>query len=177
MKHGSTATTHFTATHAHAHAHAHAIRLQVVAASGQYLAVGAASGSALVFQLPVPQAAAGGQGAGAGPQHPQSHSTGSGHSPLPGGAAMWQLGHVGGQQGALGFDPVTSLGFSTVGAARDALWLAVGHASGSLTVWELQKRGPRQVAVIGECTWAWRQGLGCRAAELLDLKCWPTTHV
>lgn len=76
---------------------------------------------------------------------------------------MWQLGHSAGERGALGFDPVTSLGFSTVGAARDALWLAVGHASGSLSVWELQKRGPRQVAVIGECTWVWLQGCDKRA--------------
>jgi hypothetical protein len=123
--------------------------VQVVSASGQYLAVGAASGSTLVFQLPVSQAA-GSQGSGSGPQNP-THSLGSGHSPLPGGAAMWQLGgHSGAERGALGLDPVSSLGFSVVGAAGDALWLAVGHVSGSVTVWELQKRGPRQIAGIGE---------------------------
>jgi hypothetical protein len=123
--------------------------VQAIAASGQYLAVGAASGSTLVFQLPVPQAA-GSQGSGSGPPNP-THSLGSGHSPLPGGAAMWQLGgHSGGERGALGSDPVSSLGFSVVGVAGDALWLAVGHVSGSVTVWELQKRGPRQIAGIGE---------------------------
>lgn len=122
------------------------VALQSVAASGQYLAVGAASGSTLVFQLPVAQAPA---AQGQAPPHP-THSTGSGHSPLPGGAAMWQLGAVAGsERGGLGFDPVCSLGFSTVGTPGDALWLAVGHVSGALTVWELQKRGPRQIAGIG----------------------------
>lgn len=127
---------------------------QAVAASGQYLAVGTASGSTLVFQLPVPhQGPAGQPGQGsAGAQNPaHAHSTGPGHSSLPGGAAMWQLGgQSGGERGVLGFDPVSSLGFSVVGGAADALWLAVGHVSGALTVWELQKRGPRQVAGIGE---------------------------
>jgi hypothetical protein len=117
----------------------------VVAASGQYLAVGTASGSALVLQLPQLQqgsAAAAQQGGGlAGHQNPVG---GHGHSALPGGAAMWQLGE------GLGVDAVTCLGFSVVAAAGDPLWLAVGHGSGALTVWELQRRGPRQVAGIGE---------------------------
>ncbi len=64
---------------------------------------------------------------------------------------MWQLGsQSGSDRGVLGFDPVCSLGFSVVGAPGDALWLAAGHVSGALTVWELQKRGPRQIAGIGE---------------------------
>lgn len=50
----------------------------------------------------------------------------------------------------MGPDPVSSLGFSVVAAPGDGLWLAVGHVSGALSVWELQKRGPRQVAGIGE---------------------------
>ncbi|WIA09423.1 hypothetical protein OEZ85_008828 [Tetradesmus obliquus] len=117
--------------------------LQVVAASGQYLAVGTASGSALVFQLPQQgSAAAAQQGGGlAGHQNPAG---GHGHSALPGGVAMWQLGE------GLGVDAVTCLGFSVVAAAGDALWLAVGHGSGALTVWELQRRGPRQVAGIAQ---------------------------
>lgn len=128
--------------------------MQVVAASGQYLAVGTSSGSTLVFQLPVPQGSGGqpGQGLGSGPQNPAQHSSGPGHSSLPGGAAMWQLGgHSGGDRGVLGHDPVSSLGFSVVGTGGDALWLAVGHAGGSVTVWELQKRGPKQIAGIGGC--------------------------
>ncbi|WIA29507.1 hypothetical protein OEZ86_012008 [Tetradesmus obliquus] len=116
--------------------------LQVVAASGQYLAVGTASGSALVFQLPQQGSAAAQQGGGlAGHQNPAG---GHGHSVLPGGVAMWQLGE------GLGVDAVTCLGFSVVAAAGDALWLAVGHGSGALTVWELQRRGPRQVAGIAQ---------------------------
>jgi hypothetical protein len=119
--------------------------MQVVAASGQYLAVGTATGSALVFQLPQAQqgsAAAAQQGGGlAGHQNPAG---GHGHSVLPGGAAMWQLGE------GLGVDAVTCLGFSVVASAGDPLWLAVGHGSGAVTVWELQRRGPRQVAGIGE---------------------------
>jgi hypothetical protein len=64
---------------------------------------------------------------------------------------MWQLGGGGDRSGALGLaDAVSSLGFSVVAAPGDALWLAVGHMSGALSVWELQKRGPRQVAGIGE---------------------------
>jgi hypothetical protein len=142
--------------------------LQAVAASGAYLAVGTSSGSTLVFQLPVPQGPGGqpGQGPGSGPQTPahSAHSMGSGHSTLPGGAAMWQLGGpAGGERGVLGFDPVSSLGFSVVGSTADALWLAVGHVSGALTVWELQKRGPRQVAGIGEC---W--GVGMLSSVVVD---------
>jgi hypothetical protein len=127
--------------------------MQVVAASGQYLAVGTASGSALVIQLPQPQqgsaAAAAAQQSG-GLAGPQNSAGGHGHSALPGGAAMWQLGE------GLGVDAVTCLGFSVVAGAGDALWLAVGHGSGAVTVWELQRRGPRQVAGIGE------QHLFCR---------------
>lgn len=108
-----------------------------------------------MFQLPVPQGSAGhsGQGLAGGGQNPAHipHSMGSGHSSLPGGAAMWQLGgHSGSERGGLGVDPVSSLGFSIVGGGGEALWLAVGHVSGALTVWELQKRGPKQIAGIGK---------------------------
>jgi hypothetical protein len=117
----------------------------VVAAAGQYLAVGTASGSALVFQLPAPQqgSAAASQQASSLAGH-QNPAGGHGHRALPGGAAMWQLGE------GLGVDAVTCLGFSVVAAAGDSLWLAVGHGSGAVTVWELQRRGPRQVAGIGK---------------------------
>lgn len=120
--------------------------LQVVAASGPYLAVGSVLGSALLFQLPTPQQGTAGQqgSAAATPHQNPGHHQQQQYSTLPGGAAMWQLG-----EGLTG-DAVTCLGFSVVMNGSDALWLAVGHESGALSVWELQKKGPRQVAVIGE---------------------------
>jgi len=46
-------------------------------------------------------------------------------------------------------EAVTALGFSHVAAPGDAMWLAVGHASGSLAVWDLQRRPARVVVTIG----------------------------
>jgi hypothetical protein len=43
-----------------------------------------------------------------------------------------------------------------VTSVNDGLWLAVGHDRGTVTVWEMTKKGPRQVAGIGECTSAIR---------------------
>lgn len=114
---------------------------QVVAASGPYVAVGTAAGSALVLQLPTPSQQHQAQGS-SGLLNPSNQQI-PGHHTLPGGAAMWQLGE------GLSGDAVTCLGFSVITSGSDALWLAVGHASGALSVWELQKRGPRQVAAVG----------------------------
>ncbi|KAL6746357.1 hypothetical protein V8C86DRAFT_2945063 [Haematococcus lacustris] len=45
---------------------------------------------------------------------------------------------------------VTSLAFSHVAAAGDPMWLAVGHASGGVTVWDLQRRPARLITHISE---------------------------
>jgi hypothetical protein len=45
-------------------------------------------------------------------------------------------------------EAVTALGFSTLAVAGDSLWVAAGHLSGALLVWDLSKRAPRQVASI-----------------------------
>lgn len=47
-------------------------------------------------------------------------------------------------------EAVTALGFSRPEAPSDLLWLLVGHASGAISVWELQRRGPRLVMTISE---------------------------
>eukprot|EP00775_Hariotina_reticulata_P011041 gene11041-11196_t len=49
-----------------------------------------------------------------------------------------------------GGDGVTCLGFSVVSSVNDGLWLAAGHESGAVTVWEMTKKGPKQVAGIGD---------------------------
>lgn len=98
---------------------------------------------------------------------------------------MWQLGGPD-ARGGLGADPASSLGFSVVAGSGDALWLAVGHVSGALSVWELQRRGPRQVAGIGArgcvCAVAGRrpprsdheqQQQGWEARVVLVLRCRP----
>ncbi|GLI64518.1 hypothetical protein VaNZ11_007787 [Volvox africanus] len=45
-------------------------------------------------------------------------------------------------------EAVTALALSTVTGPGDPLWLLVGHASGVVAAWDLQRRPPKQVAVI-----------------------------
>ncbi|GIM15059.1 hypothetical protein Vretimale_17920 [Volvox reticuliferus] len=45
-------------------------------------------------------------------------------------------------------EAVTALALSVVTGPGDPLWLLVGHASGVVTTWDLQRRPPKQVAVI-----------------------------
>jgi hypothetical protein len=52
--------------------------------------------------------------------------------------------------GSWGDESVTSMAFSHVAAAGDPMWLAVGHCSGSVVVWDLQRRPARPLATIGE---------------------------
>ncbi len=100
---------------------------QAVAAAGQLVAVGTSTGMVVVVQLPLPQQ----PGA---PAAPAAAPT------------VWHLGEPRGEGEA-----VTALGFSVMASPGDSLWLAVGHASGAVAIWDLQKRGPRQVASIGAC--------------------------
>jgi hypothetical protein len=113
---------------------------QAVAAAGQFVAVGTSSGAVVVLQLPP-----------AHPQQPQQQGAAppAGGAPAAaGGAAVWALGD--GPKPELG--PVTALAFSHPAGAQDALWLAAGHAGGVVAVWEIQKRGGKQVATIGEAS-------------------------
>ncbi|KIZ03017.1 hypothetical protein MNEG_4945 [Monoraphidium neglectum] len=113
-------------------------RPQAVAAAGQFVAVGTSSGAVVVLQLPP-----------AHPQQPQQQGAAppAGGAPAAaGGAAVWALGD--GPKPELG--PVTALAFSHPAGAQDALWLAAGHAGGVVAVWEIQKRGGKQVATIAQ---------------------------
>ena len=125
-------------------------RPQVIASVGQYIAMGMANGVTLVIQLPTPQqqsAAAGGGGHGGG-----AAAAGGGVAGAV--AQVWSCGEV-----RHAGEGVTAVGFSSVAGPSDGLWLAVGHASGALVLWELQRRGPKQLASVGE----WRQGVeGCK---------------
>lgn len=47
-------------------------------------------------------------------------------------------------------EAVTSVGFSRVESNTDPLWVIVGHASGTVAVWDLQKRPVKCVATISE---------------------------
>lgn len=112
--------------------------LQAIATTGQLVAIGTSGGVVLAIQMPPPQPPATAHGA-----PPAAKPT------------LWHLGEAksGGETEA-----VTALAFSTVASAGDALWLAAGHASGALGLWEVTKRGARQVATIG----GWRMHLHAR---------------
>jgi hypothetical protein len=113
-------------------------RPQAIAAAGQFVAVGTSSGAAVMLQLPPAHAAAAQAGGGA-------PAAGGAQQAASNGPAVWALGE--GARPELG--PVTALGFSQPAGAQDALWLAVGHASGVVGVWEIQRRGAKNVATIG----------------------------
>lgn len=123
---------------------------RALAASGPVVAVGTSLGAVVVFQTPSSAAASAGAasevplGAAAGAAAPggQRQGGGQGHAPSP---PPLVLGEPRGEAEA-----VTALGFSTVATAGDAMWLLVGHASGTVTAWDLQRRPARLVATIGE---------------------------
>jgi hypothetical protein len=48
-------------------------------------------------------------------------------------------------------ESVTAAGFSHVTSAGEPMWLAVGHASGVVNVWDLARRPARLVVSISEC--------------------------
>ncbi len=120
---------------------------------GTVIAVGTSLGVTLVAQLPsISAAAAAAAAAGGTPdaQHAQQPQA----PPQP----MQALGEPRSEAEA-----VTSLGFSRVDAAADPLWLLVGHASGTVAVWDLQRRPVRLVTTISACG---ARGLGVRRLSL-----------
>jgi len=130
-------------------------RPQAITAAGQFVAVGTSSGAAVILQLPPAHQGGGGQAAAA---------AAGGSS----GAAVWALGD--GAKPELG--PVTALGFSQPSGSQDALWLAVGHSGGTVGVWEIQKRGAKHVATIGERRWGASRCLGLKVSALLLKVAW-----
>ncbi|GFR42943.1 hypothetical protein Agub_g3819, partial [Astrephomene gubernaculifera] len=93
----------------------------------------------------------GGEGSGAGSAG-GGVQAGSGSAPA-GGAG--QHGNSGGSSPIVAVgearseaEAVTALALSTVAGPGDPLWLLVGHASGSLAAWDLQRRPPRLVALV-----------------------------
>ena len=134
-------------------------RPRVLAASGPVIAVGTALGAVVVFQAPSSSSMSVTAGPGAAPQQGVSGEHGGGVGepvPTPAPPPPLVLGEARGEA-----EVVTALGFSTVlsgagggggGAVSSSpgLWLLVGHASGTIAAWDLQRRPARQVVSIGE---------------------------
>jgi hypothetical protein len=136
---------------------------QAVAAQGPVVAVGTSLGACALVQLPshhtlppvLPPPTINLADILPGAQPPPSTSTtasssqGSGGAPasVPGAAAGGVV-VVGEPRGEA--EGVVSLSFTHVVAASDPLWLVVGHASGTVVVWDIGKKPPRQMAAISE---------------------------
>ncbi|KAJ9506634.1 hypothetical protein QJQ45_018298, partial [Haematococcus lacustris] len=126
----------------------------VVSLQGPVVALGTALGVTLVAQLPsiAASAASAAAGAAAAPL-PSSAPLPLPAAPCPdpafarglaaADASLMLLGEVKSEA-----EGVTSLAFSHVAAAGDPMWLAVGHASGGVTVWDLQRRPARLITHI-----------------------------
>jgi hypothetical protein len=118
-------------------------RPQVIAAAGQYVALGMPNSVTIIVQLPMAHGQHSGGGAAA------AGGSSGGPAATSGGSATGSV-HVCGEV-KHGTEAVTALGFSTVASAGDGLWLAVGHLSGAVALWDLQRRGPRLITTIREC--------------------------
>ena len=112
---------------------------------GPVVAVGTSLGVTLVLQLPSLAAAA---SASLAPSRPESASSQAGTAPSAPPSTNTPLLLLGEARNEA--ESVTALGFSYLSVPGDPMWLMVGHASGSVVVWDVQKRPARQVAIIGE---------------------------
>lgn len=110
-------------------------RPRVVALTGPVVAVGTAFGVTRIVQLPPPMPALPSNAAGP-PSQP--HSGGDAATAVA--PPVLTLGEIRSEAEA-----VTSLCFSHVAAAGDAMWLLVGHASGLVVAWDVQRRPARQL--------------------------------
>ncbi|GAX83579.1 hypothetical protein CEUSTIGMA_g11004.t1 [Chlamydomonas eustigma] len=117
----------------------HLGRPRVIAGSGPVVAVGTSLGATVVFQTPAAAAAAGAVHNQAPPAASQGPAAAAAAPPAP-----MVLGEARSEAEA-----VCSLGFSVASSPADGLWLIVGHASGAVQVWDLQKRPARLVVTIG----------------------------
>ena len=114
----------------------------MVAVTGPVVAIGTSLGAIIVFQLPsigtsAKDSAAPPMGAAA-----SSASSAGGHTDAA--VPLLLVGEARSEAEA-----VSSLGFSHVAVQGDPMWLMAGHASGTLVLWDLQKRPARHVSSIG----------------------------